>query len=263
MVAFFILIFVRVHIVLTFLIFINFFLVSLFTLILWLKATLLSISVCATLRTEAGLCLSHLVELLICAPLTSGIFIVFENFVLLVLRMFVLQPINDSLCFLLALCVFQIVHIKLIFQIVDVSVLLNVDAVVALKLCLETLVLFLVFGLNILNAFETLICSLKLLLTSTNFVLELGLVLSQLLKGILHFTHFTGLGVDDIADAFFDVGLFGVCVQIAANCIEEVKSFVSCCLEFTFLTKHIEETGAGLSNFSGQLTSSAQVMQFT
>jgi len=66
--------------------------------------------------------------------------------------MLVLQPVNDGLSLLLALRVLQVVHVKLVLQIVNVCVLFNIDAVVALKFRLKTLVLFLILRFDILNA---------------------------------------------------------------------------------------------------------------
>lgn len=226
-VAFFVLIFIRIHIILTLLIFVDFFFVAIFALILGLETALLCVACAATLRSKARLRLPHLVELLIGAPLAGCIFILLENFILLILCVLVLQPVNDSLSFLFPLSIFKIVHVKLVFQIIDICILLNVDTVVALKLCFKALIFFLVLGLDVFNTLETLIGTFELLLTATNLVVKLSLVLSQLFQSFLHFVHLTGLSIDNVSDALFDVSLLRISIQVAANSIEEVEGFVA------------------------------------
>lgn len=120
-----------------------------------------------------------------------------------------------------ALHVLEVVHIELVLEIVDVGVLLDVDGVEALKLSLEALVFLLVLRLYILNTLEAFIHTLELLTTTLNLVEEFSLVLTQLLDSILHFVHLASLCVNNAADAFFNILLFCVRVEIAADRVEE------------------------------------------
>jgi len=79
------------------------------------------------LRAEAGLGLAHLVEFL-----AANVVVVFEDLVLLIAGMLVLQFLDDCVRLHLALRVLQVVHVQLILQIVDVRVFLHVDLVESL-----------------------------------------------------------------------------------------------------------------------------------
>ena len=113
--------------------------------IIWLKTSLISV---LTLGAEASLGFAHLVKLGVVAVIR----IVFENLVLLVLKVLVFQLLDDLLLLLAPLVVLQIVHVELILQVVDVGVLLDVGAVEAFELGLESLVLLLEFGLDVFDA---------------------------------------------------------------------------------------------------------------
>ena len=113
--------------------------------VIWLKTSLISV---LTLGTEASLGFAHLVKLGVVAVIR----IVFENLVLLVLEVLVFQLLDDLLLLLAPLVVLQIVHVELILQVVDVGVLLDVGAVEAFELGLESLVLLLEFGLDVFDA---------------------------------------------------------------------------------------------------------------
>jgi len=113
--------------------------------IIWLKTTLISV---LTLGTEASLGFAHLVKLGVVAVIR----IVFEDLVLLILEVLVFQLFDDLLLLLAPLVVLQIVHVELILQVVDVGVLLDVGAVEAFELGLESLVLLLEFGLDVFDA---------------------------------------------------------------------------------------------------------------
>ena len=113
--------------------------------VIWLKTSLISV---LTLGTEASLGFAHLVKLGVVAVIR----IVFENLVLLVLKVLVFQLLDDLLLLLAPLVVLQIVHVELILQVVDVGVLLDVGAVEAFELGLESLVLLLEFGLDVFDA---------------------------------------------------------------------------------------------------------------
>ena len=78
----------------------------------------------------------------------------------------------------------------------------------------EALILFLVFGLHVLNALKAFLSALELLLAALDLVFELSLVLAQLLDSFLHFAHFALLRINDVADALLDVLLLAVRVQI-------------------------------------------------
>ena len=105
--------------------------VTLLALVFWLKTALLLVT---ALRTEPSFCLPHLVELRVCAPMT--ILVILKNLILLVLRVLILQLVNNCLSLLLALSVFQVVHIKLMLEVVNVGILFNIHAVEPFKLAL-------------------------------------------------------------------------------------------------------------------------------
>ena len=120
MVALLILLVVLADVLVTFL----FIFVSLVTLVLRLQTALLLV---LGLCTESGLGFAHLVELL-----ASCVVIIFEDLVLLVPVMLFLQLFDDRFGFLLSLRVFQVVHVQLILEVVNVGVLLNIDVVESL-----------------------------------------------------------------------------------------------------------------------------------
>jgi hypothetical protein len=64
------------------------------------------------------------------------ILVILKNLILLVLRVLILQLVNNCLSLLLALSVFQVVHIKLMLEVVNVGILFNIHAVEPFKLAL-------------------------------------------------------------------------------------------------------------------------------
>lgn len=124
-------------------------------------------------RAEASLCLTHLVEFL-----ASNVVIVFENFVLLVPCMLVFELFDDSIGLLLTLRIFEVVHVELIFEVINVSVLLDVDLIETFKFLLEAFVFFLVFGFHVFDTLKTFFSTLKFLLSTLDFVLKLSFVLA-------------------------------------------------------------------------------------
>jgi len=85
----------------------------------------------------------------------------------------------------------------------------------------------LVLGLHVFDALEALVRALELLFAAADFVVKLCFVLSKLFQSFLHFIHLTGLSIDNVSDAFFDISLLGIRIKITANSIEEVKSFIA------------------------------------
>ena len=96
-------------------------------IILRLKAAL---GVILALGSESSLGLTHLVEL----GIALVICIILENLVLLVLQVLVLELLNHLLLLSATLAVLQVVHVKLVLKVIDVSVLLDVGTVETLKL---------------------------------------------------------------------------------------------------------------------------------
>ena len=78
-----------------------------------------------------------------------------------------------------ALAILQVVHVELILEVVDVSVLLNVSAIEAFKLRLEALIFFLELGLDVLDTLEALVGAFELDSASLDRILEDSLVTSQ------------------------------------------------------------------------------------
>jgi len=163
--------------------------------------------------TESSLCLTHLVELRI----VMFVGIVFENFILLVLQVLVLQLFDDLFLLCTSLTVLQVVHVQLVLQVVDIGVLLYVSAVEPLQLGLQPLVLLLELRLHVLNALEALVSTLQLNAPPLDRVLEDGFVTAERLHCFLHFFHLACLGVDDVSNTLFNVLLFSILVQVTAD----------------------------------------------
>ena len=178
--------------------------------IVWLQTPLTRV---LALRAETSLGLAHLIKFGIIAI----VHIILKDLILLVLQVLVLQFLDDLLLLCAPLVVLQIVHVQLILQVVNVSVLFNVSSIEAFQLGLKSLVLFLELGLDVLNALEPLVGTLQLNSAPLDSVLEDGFVASQRLDRLLHLLHFASLSVDDVADALFDVLLLRVLVQVATD----------------------------------------------
>ena len=179
-------------------------------IILRLKSTFCLV---LTLGAEASFGLAHLVEFSSVVVIT----VLFENLVFLVLQVLILQFLNHLLLLLATLAILQVVHIKLVFEVVNIGVLLDVCAVEALKLGLKSLILFLELRLDILDALKTLIGSFKLNTTSLDGVLQNSLVTAERLDRFLHLLHFARLRVNDIANAFLDILLLSVLIKVPAD----------------------------------------------
>ena len=111
-----------------------------------------SLSLVLTLRSEASLCLAHLVEFCILV-----FTIILKDLILLLLHVLILQLFDDLLLLGPALTILQVVHVQLVLQVVNIGVLLNIGAVETLQLRLKPLVLFLELWLDIFNALQSLI----------------------------------------------------------------------------------------------------------
>jgi len=93
--------------------------------VIGLEASLLLV---LTLRSKARLCLTHFIEF--CIVFVN---IVFEYLILLILYMLVLQFLDNLFLLRTALTIFQVVHIKLVLQVVNVGVLLDVGTIETLQ----------------------------------------------------------------------------------------------------------------------------------
>lgn len=179
---------------------------ALVTLVLRLQTTLLLV---LGLGSEACLGFAHLIEFL-----AANVVVVLKDFILLVACMLVLKLFNDSVSLLLALRILQVVHVELVFEVVDIGVFLNVDLVEAFQFLFQTFVLFLVFGLNILNTLKAFLCSFEFLSASLDLVLEFGFILAELFDSVLHFAHFALLRVNNVTNALFNVLLLRISIQV-------------------------------------------------
>ena len=103
------------------------------------------------------------------------------------------------------------------FEVINVSEFFNIDLIVLLELLLKSLVLFLVLRLDVLNTFESLLGSLKLLLLSGELIDELALIQLKLLDRFLHLLHLGSLRADDVLNALLDVDLLRVGVEISGD----------------------------------------------
>ena len=138
--------------------------------------------------------------------------VIIENLFLFSLLLLTLEFVDDLLLVLSSQGVFEVIHVKLMFQIVNIGELLDVHSIESFELGLKTLILLLVFWFDVLNTLQSLLGSLKLLLSSGELVSEFAFVKFELLDGVLHLSHFPCLAIDDISNTFFDVDLFGICV---------------------------------------------------
>jgi len=83
--------------------------------------------------TETILSLSHLIMLTVTKHSLLIISIIIEYFFLFVLLLFLLESFNDILLFLPSLWILQVVHIKLVLQVINVSEFLYINSVEFLK----------------------------------------------------------------------------------------------------------------------------------
>lgn len=111
MVTFFVFIVVLVNTIITIFFDIVIFLIIYSTLVFGLQTSLLSISI-ASLGAKARLCLTHLVKLLAC---DAAVILLFEDLVLLVFSVLIFKFLNHCLSLLLALGVFEVVHVQFVF----------------------------------------------------------------------------------------------------------------------------------------------------
>ena len=97
-------------------------------------------------------------------------------------------------------------------KIINISVFFYIYMVISFQLGFKTLILLLILWFYIFQTFKSLLYSFKLQFSSRKLVPQFGLILCQLLDGLIHLGHFAGLIFDDVADTFFDVNLLGICV---------------------------------------------------
>lgn len=210
-----------------------------------------------TLRTEASLSFSHLVELGIVV-----FAIVLKYLILLVLQVLILQLLDDLLLLGPPLAVLQVVHVQLVLQVVYVRVLLHIGAIETLQFGLESLVLLLKLRLHVLDTLEALVGPFELHSASLDRILQYGLIAPERLDCLLHLFHLARLRIDNVPNTLLNVLLLSVLVQITADRVQEFQSFVPRRAHFSLRTKHVMQFGSALSNFGGELARSLQVMQF-
>lgn len=99
--------------------------------------------------SKTGLGLTHFVETI--GVVVIFIVVVFEDFFFLGTEVLILQLGDYFFLFLAALGVLEVIHIKLVLEVVNICVLFNVDGVEAFELSLKSFILFLVLGLHILD----------------------------------------------------------------------------------------------------------------
>ena len=196
--------------------------------VIGLKAPLLLV---LSLGSEARFRFAHLVKL--------GVVIfsiILEYLILLILEMLVLELLDNLLLLGSPLAVLQVVHVQFVLQVVNVRVLLNISAIETLQFGLKAFIFFLELRLDVLNSFEAFICAFQFNSSPLNSILEDGLVTSERLDRLLHLLHFARLRINNVPYALFDVLLLCILVQITADRVEELKSFVASCAHFTLCT---------------------------
>ena len=160
-------------------IFINSLLIAIFfvTLILFrVILTRLQTSCLLIGKAFVNLCtetISLVAHLIIHSSILTILSIFFVNLFFLTLNMLLLQLIDNVFLLVPSLLVFQVVHVKFILEVVNVSVLFNVHRVETFEFSFKSLILFLVFWFHIFESLHTLVCSLQFLAPSGNLVLEL------------------------------------------------------------------------------------------
>lgn len=138
-----------------FFIFIRFF-VTLILIRLQLTCVLIR-EVLACVSTESSLfSLTHIVELFGNSLIIIVIFSVKDLFIFCT-TVLVFKLIDNLLLLLAPLVIFHVVHIKLMFQIVNVCEFLDINGIETLELALKTLVLFLILRLDIFDTLKTLV----------------------------------------------------------------------------------------------------------
>ena len=188
--------------------------------------------------------------------------IVLKDLILLILEVLILQLLDDLLLFGTPLAILQVVHVQLIFQVVNVGVLLDIGAIESLQLCLKSLVFLLELRLHIFDTLQAFIGAFKFNTSSLDGVLEDGLVATQRLNGLLHLLHLASLRVNDVSNAFFNVLLLRVLVQIATDRVQKLQRFVAHSSHLSLSAKHIVQLSTTFSDFSCELTGSLEVVQF-
>ena len=196
-------------------------------IVVWLEPThcVVVLAWFPVLRVEAVLGLPHLFFFVIDKHRVFVVHVVLVGAVFLILLLF--PVFDDNIILLLqSLCVLDVVRVELALQEVNVSELFNVDVVESFELRLESFVLLLVLRLDILDALEALLRSLKFLLSSLELVQEATLIELEVLDSVLHFSLLLSLIIDDVPDALLDVDLLGVRIEVPRDRVEELQSLV-------------------------------------
>jgi hypothetical protein len=130
------------------------------------------------LLTKSILGLAHLIMSSSCT-INEHLFLVsfvIEDFLFLNFLLLIFELVDQLLLILSSLSILQIVHIKLVFQVVDIGELLNIDMIESFELRFEAFVVLLILWLHILNTLESLILSIIFLLSSGKLIEQLRLV---------------------------------------------------------------------------------------
>ena len=114
------------------------------------------------LLAESILRLAHLIVLRATKHSIVVFAIVIEYLLLLSFLLVLLEGFDDLILLLASLLVFQVIHIELVLQIVNIGVLLNINVVISLQLSLKPLVLLLILRFHILQTLQPLLDSLQL-----------------------------------------------------------------------------------------------------
>lgn len=112
--------------------------------------------------SESVLGLPHLVVLAATEHGVVVLALIIEYFFLFQFYLLTLVPLNYFGLVLPALLVLEVVHVKFVLEVVNVSVFFDVNLVVSLQLCLESLILLLVLWLDIFETLEPLFDPLEL-----------------------------------------------------------------------------------------------------
>jgi len=186
------------------------FIISRFVIIFGLESTsYLFMARFPLFLTKTILCLTHLILL---KHLVFILSIIVEDLLFFSFLLLTFEFINDISLFGSSLNILKVVHVELVFEIVDVCELFYVNSVESFKFVFETFIFFLVLWLNIFDTFESFLSSFQFLLSSRKFVPEFTIIEFQLFDCVFHFLHFGCLVANYISNASFNVNLFSVSI---------------------------------------------------
>jgi hypothetical protein len=169
---------------------------------------------------------------------------------------------QDLLGILELLLLDAVVLIELMFQVIEIPVLFDIELIESLELGLEPLVLLHEGRLDVDEALIPLFSPLQLGSLLLNLVLQILLL-------ALHIGHVLGqfgsaliLLLDDLLHASFDIGLVVGAVRTAAHAVQEVQGILPVLPQVRFPRQRVVQFGSQLTNLVCQDLVGFQVRNF-